>query len=156
MMVAGSCVVAFDPGEVTGWAVVRGQKLLGAGEVRAAHASVSGKLVNRWYEAELIAAHDLWDAVFGVAGEDEIVAVGCEDFVLRGRVSSREALSPVRLGVRLHTLQPVWPWHWVSPSDAKQAVTNERLRRWGMWVKGSEHARDAVRVAVCADRRRLK
>jgi hypothetical protein len=40
-----------------------------------------------------------------------------------------------------------------TPSSAKRKVSNERLKRWGMWVKGSDHRRDAVRHMVLrADR----
>lgn len=34
---------------------------------------------------------------------------------------------------------------WQMPSMAMTDVTNERMKRWGAWVSGSEHARDAMR-----------
>jgi len=34
---------------------------------------------------------------------------------------------------------------WQSPSQAKSYATDERLRRWGLWVKGKDHERDALR-----------
>jgi hypothetical protein len=32
-----------------------------------------------------------------------------------------------------------------APSDAMTFATSERLKRWGLWVKGKEHERDAWR-----------
>lgn len=37
---------------------------------------------------------------------------------------------------------------YVMASMAKTTVTNERLKRWGLWAKGSEHSRDAIRHLV--------
>lgn len=34
---------------------------------------------------------------------------------------------------------------WQMPSVAMTDVTNDRLKRWGAWVSGSEHARDSMR-----------
>jgi len=34
---------------------------------------------------------------------------------------------------------------WQEPSEAKGYATNERLHNWGLWVRGSEHMRDANR-----------
>jgi len=34
---------------------------------------------------------------------------------------------------------------WQTPSEALSYATDERLRRWGLWVKGREHERDAFR-----------
>lgn len=38
-----------------------------------------------------------------------------------------------------------WLPEFQTASDAKSFATNERLRRWGLWVRGREHARDANR-----------
>jgi hypothetical protein len=32
-----------------------------------------------------------------------------------------------------------------SPSQAKRFATDQRIKRWGLWVKGSDHVRDALR-----------
>lgn len=40
-----------------------------------------------------------------------------------------------------------------DPGMAKQAATNERLKDWGLYVPGSEHARDATRHAITFLRR---
>jgi|SRR5580698_9435146 hypothetical protein len=68
------------------------------------------------------------------------------------------ALSPARIGAML-----LYAQHRGDLSDArvtfqsrvqaKQALTDERLRALGLYVKGSEHVRDATRHALCALRR---
>lgn len=78
---------------------------------------------------------------------DEVVI---EDFLLRQRTMDRSLLSPVRLTAMLHgalmsderidvrtCLQ--------QPSSAKSVVNDERLKKWGMWTIGKQHARDACR-----------
>lgn len=42
---------------------------------------------------------------------------------------------------------------WQQASAAKGVVTDERLRRLGLWVKGEQHTRDAMRhLVLCAQR----
>lgn len=35
-----------------------------------------------------------------------------------------------------------------SAAQAKGVVTDKRLKSWGLWVPGQQHARDAIRHAV--------
>lgn len=76
---------------------------------------------------------------------------------------SKEAHDPVRLasmiiGYRLGKSDmyeeaqlgptiPVWI-NWQQPSEAMTHATDERLRAWGAWIRGSEHRRDARRHAL--------
>lgn len=75
-----------------------------------------------------------------------------EDFALRGvrRLSDRSALDPVRVaaGMEALLLRGDVEIEYQQPGEAMGYVTNERLRRWGVWVVGSEHRRDAVRHMV--------
>lgn len=73
-----------------------------------------------------------------------------EDFILRERTKDRNLLSPVRCTAYVRAL--LWQssfnikvFKTYSPSDAKNVVTDKRLRSWGFWQRGSTHARDAVR-----------
>ena len=113
--------------------------------------------------SELEAAHDLYvqSVVCGnmasrtsggvVQGITDVVL---EDFILRERTQKRDLLSPVRLTAMvqamvfsnddyeasIHTLQ--------SASNAKSTVTDDRLKRWDLWVPGQQHARDAIRHMI--------
>lgn len=77
-----------------------------------------------------------------------------EDFVVRlgpGASSKRNLLDPERVFWACDTLclkRDGMRWAFPTrqqPSEAINFATNERLRRHSMWVKGSEHRRDAVR-----------
>ena len=89
--------------------------------------------------------------------KENVVTVGCEDFVVRQFNASRDFLKPVRLTAALERMwyeeglgEPGALGSQVyrqSPGDAMSAVTNERLKAWGFWTKGrdgEDHARDAT------------
>lgn len=75
-----------------------------------------------------------------------------EDFILRERTMSKSLLSPVRMAARLETLLEIRSEAFgiplQQPSSAKSVVTDERMRRWGLWIKGQQHARDACRHLI--------
>lgn len=86
-------------------------------------------------------------------GNDRDTFVVIEDFILREQSKDRELLDPIRVASAFLaliegdvTLEEI---HWQQPSQAMTYATNERLRHWGMWLKGSdkdlEHQRDARR-----------
>lgn len=160
-------VVAFDPGGTTGWATVE----VDLARVAAAGLSVGlGSLGARWKtgsirggsgggdaEASVRVGREMADVVARFLGSGGVVVV--EDFVLdRGRSSGRrDLLAPVRLTTALRVWLAVDGWDGrvvlQMPADAKAAVTNDRLRAWGAWVKGSDHERDAMRHALLYLRR---
>lgn len=83
-----------------------------------------------------------------------------EDFVLRETgigSTNREGLSPVRVTSGLLALITGWGGNIVfqSASDAKGSMPNDRLRSAGLWVRGLEHGRDAVRHAATWVRRQM-
>jgi hypothetical protein len=85
----------------------------------------------------------------------------CEDFILtRFKSSDRTGLYPVWVaaaivgyrngladGYESGGFGPAAPVEtvWQQPGQAKGYATDERLKRWGLWIKGREHERDACR-----------
>ena len=85
----------------------------------------------------------------------------CEDFLLtRFKSSDRSGLYPVWVaaaiagyrngladGYELGGFGPAARVEifWQLPSQAQGYAIDERLKRWGLWVKGREHERDAWR-----------
>lgn len=73
----------------------------------------------------------------------------CENYLADPRRIGQGAtnLDPVWIGARLdgllgdHWLEIVWQ----TPAHAKGFATDERLRLWDLWVRGSAHLRDANR-----------
>lgn len=85
----------------------------------------------------------------------------CEDFILtKFKSSDRSGLYPVWIAAAVMGYRtglarayeeggfgraaPI-EMTWQSPSQAKTYATDERLRSWGLWIKGREHERDAWR-----------
>lgn len=83
-----------------------------------------------------------------------------EDFILQERTQERSLLSPVRLTAKvemlLHRDNTEFDCWWLKPqsaSDAKSTCTDDRMRRWGLWLPGKPHATDATRHLIVALRR---
>lgn len=77
--------------------------------------------------------------------------VVCEDFLLRERTMDRSLLSPVRLNAKLgyafHGSETTFTDR-QSSSDAKTSITDDRLKRWGLYQRGATHRNDAVRHLI--------
>lgn len=145
-------VIAIDPGVSTGWAIIQVHPdsltdpeapILGNVEYRA-EGDIRGKLeIHQSLEiGELI---DAWEGA----------AFLVEDFILREFSMARELLAPVRIKEHLTMYCQVMyeptprPMFLQQPSAAMSAVTDDRLRRWGLYNSHSgPHARDATRHAV--------
>jgi hypothetical protein len=94
-------------------------------------------------------------------------AIVCEDFDVSKLVTTdAEVLySPVRIAamIRMCMALAAVPSYTPMFGDAllvmqsrgmaKSTATDERLRAWGLWTKGSDHERDATRHAITALRR---
>lgn len=83
-----------------------------------------------------------------------------EDFVLypgKTHSSERTGLSPVRITslVEGMLIQDQVTWVAQMASLAKSTVTNDRLKKWGLWTRSMEHGRDATRHAALWVRRQV-
>lgn len=88
------------------------------------------------------------------------MALAMEDFVPQQLLKSREFLSPVRIAARVDyqvwrgikvaggTGRRTFDLSWQSANDAKNVVTDPRLKAMAMYTPGPDHARDATRHAV--------
>lgn len=83
--------------------------------------------------------------------ECEILCI--EDFILTGPArggwsSDRRGLSPVSVTYALLGILRQSGWqgrvYWQTPAQ-KEVINNDRLKALGLYVKGSEHIRDALR-----------
>ena len=89
-----------------------------------------------------------------------------EDFILLpasvkgGMNSARSGLSSVRVSCALYTVLRTMGWddeeiYWQQPS-VMTVINSERLKNAGMWVVGSEHARDASKHLLIHLRKHVK
>lgn len=72
--------------------------------------------------------------------------------------SDQEPYSPLRIGAKLGYAQHLGKLgdatlNWQGRVQAKKTATDERLRAWGLYTRGSDHERDATRHAITALRR---
>lgn len=165
-------VIGYDPGVTTGWAVVRMdlELLLEHGFAGLALASGSGRdpEVFAWDAdcfrgSENSMADQMIGLVRGVwmdaamdAGEDsDVLAVAREGFTLRLFSADPDLLSPVRVSAAFDYAARSVPVPRVvqSPSDAKQVVSDDRLKRLNLYKTGPEHPRDALRHCILLARK---
>jgi hypothetical protein len=131
-------LVAFDPGGTTGWCAME----------------FDSNEITEWDCGELTGneIHQV-DQAIPMMADNQIVV--CEDFQLR---TLSAELSPVRVTAMLiwasqRAIAPRKTIYLQMPALAKSTVTDERLKRWGFWERGSAHARDATRHAITFMRR---
>lgn len=162
-------VVGFDPGQATGWAVLRMDldKLCGDGFTALALGGTdpdrfawrAGEFrgsENHIVDMMMALVRGVWmEGDFGAGPDSDVVVLAVEDFILQMLSMERSLLSPVRItaafGYAGRTLPMPRLFH--SASDAKKVVTDERLRRWNLWSVGPDHPRDATRHAVVVARK---
>lgn len=144
--------IGIDPGGITGMALV------GCDEdgifTLAGWAQIDSRELG-----EEEAAYQVAQQVVEWRDEYPVNVLGMEDFVLRARVTDRSLLSPVRLIAKIETHLRVFymyrgveapPIKFQSAANAKTIATDTRLKHWDLWVKGKQHARDAIRHACVA------
>lgn len=158
-------VVAVDPGQTTGMAratVVVETVLRDGVPTALAQSARFGMLdtcqVPTPVDSTLLALRELravstqmeWIRQLDSLSRHPVDEVVIEDFLLRQRTMDRSLLSPVRLTAMLQGMLMADQGVDVrtclqQPSSAKSVVNDERLKKWGMWIRGKQHARDACR-----------
>lgn len=163
-------IMAFDPGGTTGvaWGVydldepgiverLDSGVMVGEGQLTGGEPYQAAMMYEKWRGFQGYCAEKGWPSTVIV-----------EDFILRpGKATAdREGLSPIRLtalfeGILIAGSVGTYmaeeeDWALVataampvvvkqSPAQAKGFATKERLKRWGQWRVGMQHARDARR-----------
>jgi len=155
-------VVWADPGVTTGWSVHRVvvSELLERGQV--------GSVGRMWWRTGQFRTSstsvsvdsylNLVRAVYEKAGDEDVVVIGCEGFTLRMQSTDPALLEPVRfLAVLEDRLRETEYGRevgvQVQQPGERSIISDERLRLWGLWKPGSDHARDAQRHGLAFLRR---
>lgn len=156
-------VMAYDPGETTGWSVWRApvgtlvrqgtrrtlaRSKWALGQIRVSKEAVKrgdadSEMVDKMLEV------GRWGYEEFVHEGDEFVFVH-EGFRLRMMSMDPNLLAPVRVNAifKDRLRGKGYQVYQQDPSEAKSVVTDARLREWGTYRPGMEHARDAERHAI--------
>ena len=153
-----------DPGKTTGWATglfhraaifenERADDLIPGGIVELKMGQVAGN------------ENGQVDKLIEKVNEFEPDVLVIEDFELRKLLKSRDLLSPVRVGHKLDyaiynrnrrqypAVHSEIKIEWQMPALAMTTATDDRLKLWGLYNPGKEHARDGSRHVVTFARR---
>lgn len=136
--------IALDPGGTTGWALWQGAKFMESGQIEC----------GRMMETQLVGVRK----ICGMFMEYDAKFTVIEDFLLRGMpgTTDRVGLAPVHVTAllvgMLDGLGRSTRTALQLASVAKPVMTDARLKKKGMYVKGP-HARDAVRHGMMYMRR---
>jgi hypothetical protein len=149
-------VLAIDPGGTTGVAAAYCTPAYGRKEtIESMELSKSLEVSGTWDEQALQLAKIIERFVFTANVEQalpmENIHIAWEDFILRRRQEGGATGNLTSIWVMAATMGRVAELladidvKYQQPSQAKSLATNERIKRWGLWVVGSEHERDAWR-----------
>lgn len=152
-----------DPGKTTGWATgiflrasifenERADDLIPDGIIELEMGQVTGD------------ENGQVDKLIEIVDQFHPDALIIEDFELRKLLKSRDLLSPVRVGHKLDYAIHAKRFNisagydgprieWQLPALAMTTATDDRLKLWGLYVPGKEHARDGERHVVTFARR---
>lgn len=121
-------ILSFDPGGTTGWALIEfdktSSKLLDYGQITGGYKGFKEFYLNQNYDADIIV---------------------CESFHLRTGQKSVNLEPCYVIGV-LYALTDKHIFFY--PPSYKVFCDNDALKRLEFYVKGQEHARDAIRHAI--------
>lgn len=156
-------ILAIDPGGTTGWSLlVLRKKWCGDKDIFSWPFDVIIKHKLIWEHGELNCRDYENEGSYQIGKLIDnwpSAVVVIEDFILRSdrREKTRDLLSPVRITAKIES--HLWTKGrkvlLQSPSQAKSAITDDRLRYWGFYNSkgGLVHARDADRHALLFLRR---
>lgn len=132
-------VWSFDPGETTGWCHI------------SVHEDGEMGIFNCGEADHLQIGNMLFDnvALKTAVGRTEIdIEFVVEKYIMNSKISqspwSLETIGLIRYAASVYHI----PFHFQTPSQAKNLITNDVIKRAGLWEPGQGHAMDAVRHAL--------
>lgn len=127
-------LLALDPGHTTGWSLFVDGKLERSGQVKS--------------------LEEGWRSLDSLFIDTNPTAVVFENYRVYEHKLSRHANSEVYTLRLIGAIEYVCerrllvPAYNMMASQHKGFCTDERLKQWGMYVKGQRHARDSIRLGI--------
>lgn len=166
-------ILAVDPGETTGWCLAevhsgKPLEVLSVGQLNGAELLQEGMDL-LYPDSQFAQERAVALALMQIVSEHQVEVLVVEDFVLRQFTTmDRAGIGPAQIAAMLE----VWVYEIIASAEAheagvgaevqmvlqdvasaKRVVTDERLKALGLWVRGLQHARDAIRHAELYRRR---
>ncbi len=137
-----SLLVALDPGETTGYAVFRKFELIESGQIKTNNMDTVFDVMNEFI-ASLLERHYKTGPAYLVF----------EDYKVYGWKTKDHAWASLHTPQLLGTIRAVCSIHGIPYTKrmaqlVKQFCTDAKLKEWDFYVKGEQHARDAIRHAA--------
>lgn len=131
-------LIALDPGETTGFAVFKGLDLIESGQLDTKDIDKAPMLV--------VALFDKYKP----SGPIEVVI---EDYKVYGYKTKDHAWSNLHTPKFIGALNVICnlndiPYTMRMAQLVKQFTTDDKLKKWDFYVRGEQHARDAIRHGV--------
>lgn len=130
-------VLSVDPGETTGFAIFRKGKLETYGQLE-----VKKKKINI-LEVLVINNSSVINYNYVIIEDYKVYPTKLKEHILSG-IFPVKVIGALEYIFSLHNIPVVLQ----MADTAKSFVTDDKLKEWGMWIKGQEHARDAIRHGV--------
>jgi hypothetical protein len=152
-------VVSFDPGGTTGWAIIQVHPEC---LISTNYPILENILYRAEGQFEMMSEVDQSKAAAELLDQWEGAAFLIEDFILREFSMDRALLSPVRITSHLEwhcytNYEPRRPVFKQQSQMMLSTVTDDRMRRWGLYNRRSGvHAREATKHAIVFLRRALQ
>lgn len=128
-------LLALDPGETTGYTVFNGDELVGVGQL--ATKDIDKGVI------ELIKILDKFKPSFVVYEAYRVYKWKTKDHA-NSDLHTSQFIGVIRAICAMRSI----PYHMQMAQVAKQFCTDDKLKEWGLWIKGQRHARDAIRHAI--------
>jgi len=129
-------ILAIDPGETVGWSLFVGGQLAKCGQIRT----------TEFTRAQLLELNKML-----IDTQPDVIVY--ESYRVYSWKTDDHAWNEVHTAqiigiIRYQAIRGGVPYTMQTAQIAKQFVTDEKLKSWGLWEKGQKHARDSIRHGI--------
>lgn len=128
-------LLALDPGETTGWAIFENGKMTSCGQ---------------WDTSDISSTYGHLKDILSANVITVVVYESYRVYAWKAKEHTHSELHTPQLIGAIKALLGVEniPYYSQSAQIAKGFVTDDKLKAWGLWIKGARHARDAIRHGI--------
>jgi hypothetical protein len=147
-------VMGIDPGGTTGWSILGVERDSIFGDAPSGIRHLKTGLIRGGFTQQVLRL-----AVIIRTYHDPFysLALAVESFIPRKPIMDEQFLAPLQINYRLQFLADTGkirsPIFYQTPQFAMEDAPDSRLKKWGIFVSGEDHPKDATRHAIAFIRR---